>query len=116
MVRKRATQTPYCPVYLLTPPYLVIDAAGYQKWTFFFVVIGSNSIAVYMAAHLFDFRNIGNIFVKGWTTHQNVGVVGGLSALAGPGPWSDFVEAFAAFAVIWLIMLWLYRTKTFIKV
>jgi predicted acyltransferase len=23
---------------------------------------------------------------------------------------------FAAFAVIWLLMLWLYRTKTFIKV
>ena len=44
----------------------------------FFVVIGANSIAVYMAAHLFDFRNIGNIFVKGWSTHHNIGVEGGL--------------------------------------
>ncbi len=96
--------------------YLVIDVAGYRKWTFFFVVIGSNSIAVYMAAHLFDFRNIGNIFVKGWTTNQNVGVVGGLSYWVGPGPWSNFVETLAAFTVIWLIMLWMYRTKTFIKV
>ncbi len=96
--------------------YLVVDIAGYRKWTFFFVVIGANSIAVYMAAHLFDFRNIGNIFVKGWTTNQNVGVVGGLTAWIGPGPWSNFAEALAAFTVIWLILLWMYRTKTFIKV
>ena len=96
--------------------YLVADIWGLRKWAFFFVIIGSNSIAVYMAAHLFDFRNLGNIFVKGWTTNQNYGVVGGLSQLVGPGPWSNFVEATAAFAVIWLIMLWMYRTKTFIKV
>jgi len=95
--------------------YLVVDLWGFRKSAFFFVVIGSNSIAVYMAAHLFDFRNIGNIFVKGWTTNHNVGVAGGLSAWVGP-PWSNFVEATAAFAVIWLLMLWLYRTKTFIKV
>jgi predicted acyltransferase len=95
--------------------YLVVDLWGFRKSAFFFVVIGSNSIAVYMAAHLFDFRNLGNIFVKGWSTNHNVGVVGGLSAWVGP-PWNNFVEAAAAFAVMWLLMLWLYRTKTFIKV
>ncbi len=96
--------------------YLIIDIWGFRKWAFFFVVIGSNSIAVYMAAHLFDFRNIGNIFVKGWTTNKNIGVDGGLSYWVGPGPWSSFVEALAAFIVIWLILYWMYRKKTFIKV
>jgi len=96
--------------------YLVNDIGGFRKSAFFFVVIGSNSIAVYMAAHLFDFRNIGNIFVKGWTTNHYVGVADGVCGWIGPGPWSNFVEAFAAFVVIWLIMLWMYRTKTFIKV
>ena len=96
--------------------YLVIDVAGFRKSAFFFVVIGANSIAVYMAAHLFDFRNIGNIFVKGWSTNHYVGVAAGVCGWIGPGPWSNFVEALAAFAVIWLIMLWMYRTKTFIKV
>lgn len=96
--------------------YLIIDIGGLRKWAFFFVVIGANSIAVYMAAHLFDFRNIGNIFVKGWTTNHNLGVVGGLTAWIGPGPWSSFVEALAAFTVIWLILFWMYRTKTFLKV
>jgi len=96
--------------------YLVSDIWGFRKSVFFFAVIGSNSIAVYMAAHLFDFRNIGNIFVKGWTTNHYVGVADGVCGWIGPGPWSNFVEALAAFVVIWLIMLWMYRTKTFIKV
>jgi len=95
--------------------YLVVDLWGFRKSAFFFVVIGSNSIAVYMAAHLFDFRNIGNIFVKGWATNHidpNVGLTGWI----GPGPWSNFVEALAAFAVIWLGLFFLYRQKLFIKV
>jgi predicted acyltransferase len=96
--------------------YLVHDLWGFRKSAFFFVVIGSNSIAVYMVAHLFDFRNLGNIFVKGWTTNQNIGVASGVCGWIGPGPWSNFVEALGAFAVIWVLMLWLYRTKTFIKV
>lgn len=95
--------------------YLVVDLWGFRKSAFFFVVIGSNSIAVYMAAHLFDFRNIGNIFVKGWATnHIDPGV--GLTGWIGPGPWSNFVEALAAFAVIWLGLFFLYRQKLFIKV
>jgi len=96
--------------------YLVVDVWGFRKWAFFLVVIGANSIALYMAAHLFDFRNIGNIFATGWTTNQNIGVVGGLNYWGGPGPWSRFVEALAAFAVIWLILFWMYRKKTFVKV
>ncbi|MDD4872743.1 MAG: DUF5009 domain-containing protein [Kiritimatiellae bacterium] len=83
--------------------YLIVDVWGFRKWAFFFVVIGSNSIAVYMAAHLFDFRLIGNVFV------------GGLIKLVS-GPWSNFIQTLAAFAVIWLIMLWMYRKKSFIKV
>lgn len=101
---------------LLTLFYLVVDISGFRKWAFFLVVIGANSIALYMAAHLFDFRNIGNIFATGWTTNQNIGVVGGLNYWGGPGPWSRFVEALAAFAVIWLILFWMYRKKTFVKV
>lgn len=45
--------------------YLVIDVWGYRKWSFFFVVIGMNAIAVYVATHLFDFTLIGNVFVGG---------------------------------------------------
>ena len=87
---------------LLALFYLVIDIWGFKKWTFGFVVIGMNPITVYMAAQLFNFRHIGNIFV------------GGLERWL--GPWNDFVQAIAAFVVIWLILWWMYRKKTFIKV
>jgi len=83
--------------------YLVIDVWGHAKWALFFVVFGVNSIAIYMMAHLFDFRLIGNIFV------------GGLSSLCAPEA-QEFIQAAAAMAVMWLIMYWMYRCKTFIKV
>jgi len=88
---------------LLAAFYMIIDVWGYSKWAFFFVVFGVNSIAIYMMAHLFDFRLIGNIFV------------GGLSSLFAPNI-HDFIQAIASMAVMWLIMYWMYRKKTFIKI
>jgi predicted acyltransferase len=88
---------------LLASFYLIIDLWGYSKWAFFFVVFGVNSIVIYMMAHLFDFRLIGNIFV------------GGLSSLFASNV-SDFIQAVAAMAVMWLIMYWMYCKKTFIKI
>ncbi len=87
---------------LLSAFYLVIDVWGYKKWSFFFVVIGMNSIAVYVATHLFDFSLIGNVFV------------GGLAKSA--GPWNEFLQAAASLSVIWLILYWMFRKKTFIKI
>jgi len=82
--------------------YLVIDVLRLRRWSFFFVVIGMNAIAVYMATHVFDFRALGDIFVRGlsrWT-----------------GNWHDFVRALAGFAILWLILFYMYRKRTFIKV
>ena len=87
---------------LLALFYLVIDVLGLRKWAFGFVVIGMNAIVVYMATMLYDFRNIGNIFV------------GGLGKWL--GGWNDFVQTAAAFAVVWLILYWMYRKRSFIKI
>ncbi len=87
---------------LLAAFYLVIDVWGFKKWSFPLVVIGMNAIAVYVATHLFDFTLIGNVFV------------GGLSRWL--GEWNDFVQEIAGLAVVWLILYWMYRKKTFIKV
>ncbi len=87
---------------LLALFYLVIDVWGYRKWAFFFVVIGMNAIAVYVATHLFDFTQIGNVFVGGLLKHLGV--------------WAGFVEASAALAVVWLILYFMYRKNTFIKI
>jgi len=82
--------------------YLVIDVWGFRCWAFPFKVIGMNAIFVYMITRLFDFRNIGNIFVGG--------LAGRLQA------WNTLVQGLAGFLVIWLILCWMYRKKTFIKI
>jgi predicted acyltransferase len=81
--------------------YTVIDVLGFRKWAFGLVVIGTNSIAAYMATMLFDFRHIGNIFVG--------------NLLPRVGDWSGFLEASATFVVVWLILYWMYRTSSFVK-
>jgi predicted acyltransferase len=87
---------------LLAVFYLVIDVWGFKKWAFGFKVIGMNAIFVYMAVHLVDFWSIGNAFV------------GGLGKWL--GDWMGLVNAIASFAVVWLILFWMYRKKTFIKI
>ncbi len=82
--------------------YLVIDVLRLRRWAFFFVVIGMNAIAVYMATHVFDFRVLGDIFVRGLSKRT--------------GDWHSFVRAVAAFAILWLILFHMYCKRTFIKV
>ena len=82
--------------------YWIIDVLGYKRWAFGFIVLGMNSIAVYVATEIFDFRLVGNIFV------------GHLLPLL--GRWAALVEAGAAFAVVWLILYGMYRKKVFIRI
>ena len=83
--------------------YYIIDVRGYSRWAFFFFVLGVNSITVYMMAHLFDFKLIGNIFVGGFAKFV-------------PPNFQNFIEASAAMTIIWLILLAMYRKKVFIKI
>ncbi len=89
-------------ILLLAVFYLVIDVWGYRKWAFLFKVIGMNAIAVYMATMLFDFRHMGDVFV------------GGLEKWIKNG--FPFIQSLAAFAVVWLILYFLYKRKIFIKI
>lgn len=87
---------------LLALFYLIIEVWGLRKWSFGFVVIGMNAVAVYVVTRQFDFRLIGDMFVAGLAKWL--------------GDWNDFVREAAAFAVIWLILYWMYRKKSFIKI
>jgi predicted acyltransferase len=89
-------------ILLLALFYLVIDVWGYRKWAFPFKVIGMNAIAVYMATMVFDFRLIGDVFVGGLEKYLMTGF--------------PFVQSLAAFAVVWLILYFLYRQRIFIKI
>jgi predicted acyltransferase len=87
---------------LLAIFYLIIDVCRLWRWSYVFIVIGMNAIFVYMATHLWNFNDIAGVFVNGlkpWT-----------------GDGQEFVRAIAGFALVWLILLYMYRKKTFVKI
>ncbi|OHB68476.1 MAG: hypothetical protein A2V70_03155 [Planctomycetes bacterium RBG_13_63_9] len=87
---------------LLALFYLVIDVIGFRCWAFPFVVIGANAIAVYMANSLISFHGLSDPLVGGLASHL--------------GKYGDPVRTIAAFTVVWLILLHMYRKKTFIRI
>ena len=86
---------------MLATFYLIVDLLGFTKWAFPFRVIGMNALAVYMAVNLFDFRQIGNVFVG--------------HLLPRIGRWDELLAQSAALAIVWLILYWMYRTRSFVK-
>ena len=82
--------------------YLVIDVWGLRKWAYIFIVVGSNSIFAYMAAKFIPYGDIANRFI------------GGLKDCL--GSWYPFTHAVVAFGITWLVLWYMYRKKTFIKI
>jgi predicted acyltransferase len=84
----------------------IIDMKGYRKWAFPLVVVGMNSIAAYMIAHLFeDF------------------IYGSFRTNLGQKPFEIFGTALepltmgaAVLFTYWLILFWMYRRKLFLKI
>ena len=84
----------------------VLDVKGYRKWAFPLVVIGMNSIAAYMIAHLFE-RFISDSFRINLGPHA--------FEIFGSGV-EPFVHGAAILLVYWLILFWMYRRKLFLRV
>lgn len=91
---------------LLAAFYLVLDVAGLRRWSFPLLVIGMNSIAAYCMAHLFD-----GFIDKNLTTHLGKGLFG----FTGPA-YEPFMHGAATLFVLWLLLLWMYRRKLFLRV
>jgi heparan-alpha-glucosaminide N-acetyltransferase len=84
----------------------VIETRGYRRWAFPLIVVGLNSIAAYLIAHLFEH------FIAGsFRTHlgQNAFAVFG----SGLQP---LVEGSAILAVYWLLLFWMYQRKLFLRI
>ncbi len=88
---------------LLAVFYYIIDVKGYKKWAFFFVVIGMNSILIYMSGHFIDWKYTTNALFE-WLTQ-----------LAG-NPYGPVVFVFCFIAVKWAFLYFLYKKKVFLKV
>jgi len=84
----------------------VIDVKGFRKWSFPLVVIGMNSIAAYCIAHFFE-----EFFVSTFRIHLGANFFG----FAGAGLQPFFTGA-AVLLCYWLMLLWMYRRKLFLKI
>lgn len=89
---------------LLAVFYLVIDVWRFRRWAFFFAVIGSNSIFIYLAAS-------GGIIDFAHTTHF---LFDGL--LKNTGPYKPLLWATAVVFVEWLLLYLMYKKKVFLRV
>ncbi len=90
---------------LLSIFYLIIDVWKLKKWSFFFVVIGSNSIFIYACqSGVFDFRKTSGFFFKGL-----IDCPSDTSAQA-------VIASVAYLLVSWLFLYFMYKRKIFIKV
>ncbi len=82
--------------------YYIIDVKKYRKWTFFFRVIGLNSIIIYLGTRVIDFWHTSK-FLTGW--------------IAKPlGDNGEIIIILGVIAIEWLLLNYLYKNKIFFKV
>jgi predicted acyltransferase len=86
--------------------YFVIDLKGYRRWAYPFVVVGANSIAMYVLVHVAT-----DYITRSLVIHF------------GAGPFNVFGQVFApvllgavTLAVFWLILFWMYRNRVFVRI
>jgi predicted acyltransferase len=106
---------------LLALFYLVIDVLKMRWAGSFFIVIGANAILAYMLPSVVSFDHIASKLVGGACTQ--IGALGMLEPGAPPtllssaaGPLAELLLAATAFAVLWILLYYLYRKGTFLKV
>lgn len=90
-------------VILLAILYWIIDIRGYRRWAFPFVVIGMNSIFIYMAARFIPFNKAAFLIVGG----DHFAIFGRSKTL---------VITLVELLLEGLLLLWLYKRKIFIKI
>ena len=84
----------------------IIEEKGYRKWAFPLVVIGMNSIAAYLIAHLLP-----DFVISSFDVHF------GLQAFAFAGrALEPLMQGCAMLLVYWLILFWMYRKRLFLRI
>jgi len=84
----------------------VIEVKGYKKWPFFLVVVGMNSIAAYLIAHWFEDFIVSSFRIN---LGQHVFQIFGTA-------YEPLTQGVFVLFTYWLILLWMYRKKLFLKI
>jgi heparan-alpha-glucosaminide N-acetyltransferase len=84
----------------------IVDVKGHKKWAFPLIVIGMNSMAAYLIAHLFD-----RFILDSLRIHLGVHAFQFFGAGVEP-----LMRGLAVLLCYWLILFWMYRRKLFLRV
>jgi heparan-alpha-glucosaminide N-acetyltransferase len=93
-------------VLILAGFYALMDWLGWRRWAFPLVVVGMNSIAVYVMSWTME-----GFFGDAWERH--VGRT--ISVMAAP-IFQPVLHGFAIMLIFWCILFWMYRRKIFLRI
>ncbi|WP_159472764.1 acyltransferase family protein [Dyadobacter sp. 3J3] len=83
--------------------YWLIDVKGYIKWSFFFRVIGMNSLVIYLAVRFIDFNESSRLLFAGLYMHT-------------AEKWHEVFNTLGGLALVWLFLYFLYKNKIVVKI
>ena len=86
--------------------YALIELRGWRRWAFPLVVVGMNSIAIYVMSWTMS-------GFLGDAVDRHLGKV--LAAMSGP-TLQPVLHGFAVMLIFWFILLWMYRRKIFLRI
>ena len=84
----------------------IIDVKQYRKWAFPLIVVGMNSIAAYLIAHLWEDFIINNL-------HINLGY--SIFNVFGTGL-EPFVLGSTVMLIYWIFLYWMFRKRLFLRI
>lgn len=93
-------------ILMLAGFYALIDWKGWKKWAFPLIVIGMNSIAIYVMSWTMEefLRN---------TLNTNLG---GIISAVVPATLVPIAYGLGVMSIFWIILYWMYRRKIFLKI
>lgn len=82
--------------------YYIVDIKKSRKWAFPLKVIGMNAITAYVLSHIVDFPEIANYVLFGFEPYL--------------GSYYDILLTLGGFGILYLLLWYMFRNKTFIRV
>jgi predicted acyltransferase len=91
---------------ILAALYFVVDVNGSRRWTLPFLVVGMNSIAMYVLVHVATDYSIASLRIHlGRRVFESFGP-----------PFAPIALGATTLLIFWLILLWMYRRKIFLRI
>jgi predicted acyltransferase len=93
-------------VLMLAGFYALVEWRGWRRWVFPLLVIGANSIAIYVMSWTME-----HFIASALNTHLGRGTFAVLGA-----PFEPVLRGIGVLLVFWAILFWMYRRKIFLRI